>query len=92
MESKRIRCWGGAFWGSQGEPTLAFRVGRVAWESEQDAHGPSHCSSLGRRQSRNDGEGWPEPGPLGLLGPREAQESTRNSVSPQRDVEMTELL
>lgn len=37
-------------------------------------------------------EGWPEPGPAGLLGPREAQESIRNSVCPQRDVEMTELL
>lgn len=38
------------------------------------------------------GQGWLEPGPAGLLGPREAQESTRNSVCPQRDVEMTELL
>ena len=37
-------------------------------------------------------QGWPEPGPAGLLGPREAQESIRNSGCPQRDVEMTELL
>lgn len=37
-------------------------------------------------------EGWPESGPAGLLGPREAQESIRNSVCPQRDMEMTELL